>query len=274
MPSNSLSPVTIECYSLSLNGLSMIKLKPRRLRIALLLFSLLLPIENLPIYAYGFVSEESASCQSDSWEAQKETEKKSDILIAALNPSDLIKANETRDTSKPIGDLNVSGKVNSDFSTEYSAITKRILLTSIELERFSLHYRAECLKPSVFRQVRYVCSQEAGAAGALTFEIMAIRQFNIGRNHPLKLSTSALRGAFTTSLITSTIAGSGSALELLNDCFDAIKHKSNGYDPPTAKRYVLTKLDQIDKLLAERENIVAAYKDQAGYRRAVLRARF
>jgi hypothetical protein len=241
------------------------KLKPQGRRLAVLLFSFMLALQNMP--AYSSVSKlentynrEHSSDSSDS--------SNSDSLIAVSNPenskNDLV---VNPDVSDDISSIENSNKV---FSTEYSAITKKILLASIQLERFSLHYRRECLRTSKFRQLRYFAAQEAGAAGALTFEIMAINQFNIGRNHPLKLSTSALRGAFTTSLITSIIAGSGSALELGNDFLDALKHKRDGYDPGTAKKYVLAKLAEIDKLLTERENIVAANKEQPGYERAEL----
>ncbi len=158
----------------------------------------------------------------------------------------------------------------ADFSTEYSTITKEILLSSIELERFSLHYRRECLKPSKFRQIRYFSAQEAGAAGALTFEIMADKQFNTGRKHPLRISFSALRGAFTTSMITSIIAGSSSVLELGNNAYDQFQHKRHGYDPHTAKKYVLAKLANIDNLLARRQAIVEAHNNELGYERAQL----
>jgi len=161
----------------------------------------------------------------------------------------------------------------SDFSTEYSAITKEIILAAIELERFSLHYRRECLKPSVLRQIRFFCAQEAGAAGALTFEIVGTKQFNTGRRHPLKLSAPALRGAFTTSMITSIIAGSGSAVELGNNAWDQFQNKRHGYDPPTAKKYVLTKLATVDQLLMRRHAIVETYNGQPGYERAVLEGR-
>jgi len=241
------------------------KLKPQGLRLAILLFSFMLASQNMPVYSSTSDLEANIGDQEHLSDSSK-----SDILVIAPNPYRTENVSGSFANSKTFSNFSILGNSSDEFSTEYSAITKKIMLASIELERFSLNYRRECLRTSKFRQLRYFAAQEAGAAGALTFEIMAINQFNIGRNHPLKLSTSALRGAFTTSLITSIIAGSGSALELGNDFLDALKHKREGYDSATAKKYVLAKLDEIDKLLSERENIIAANKEQPGYKRAEL----
>ncbi len=231
------------------------RLRSQGWRSVLVLLSFMLALENLPAYANTSI-------------VSPELQPKSDILKPEIQHPTIGHAAVEQPNAKQSSAQYDS--TNNDFSTEYSAITKKIILTSIDLERFSLNYRKECLKPSKFRQIRFFCAQEAGAAGAVAFEATAIKQFNIGRNHPLQISPHALRSAFTASMTTAIVAGSGSALELSNNFYDALKHRAHGYDPHTAKKYVLSKLKELDQLLDRRDSIVENHKGQPGYKRAVL----
>jgi hypothetical protein len=78
---------------------------------------------------------------------------------------------------------------DANFSQQYTAITKKILLKGIELERFSLNYRREATKPAKLRTLRYLGAQEGAAGCLLAFEIGAMEQFNHGRQ---KLTSSEL----------------------------------------------------------------------------------
>jgi hypothetical protein len=154
-------------------------------------------------------------------------------------------------------------------NSEYTTSTKKILLTGIELERFSLNYRLESAKQPKLRQLRYFLAQEAGSAGGLAFEVTGDAQFGKGRKSPLKISQSALRGALATTMSTSIIAGASSGLELTSNLVRAYKNEKNGYDSRSATKFVTAHLKVIDDLLAERQAIVERSHSNPGYERAV-----
>ncbi|MFX7167273.1 hypothetical protein ABTI49_19685, partial [Acinetobacter baumannii] len=84
------------------------------------------------------------------------------------------------------------------------------MLTGVELERYSLHFRMENGKQPKFRRLRFFLAQEAGAAGGLVFETAGDKQFHKGRSHPLQINKRALHESLTTATTCSIIAGSGS----------------------------------------------------------------
>jgi hypothetical protein len=155
------------------------------------------------------------------------------------------------------------------FSQQYTQLTKNILLTGIEVERFSLNFRMESAKQPKFRKLRYFVSQEAGSAGGLAFEVTGVDQFGKGRKRPLQIDKRALHGALAATTTTSIIAGAGSVFELSSNVVQMIKNKRKGYDSHSATKYVSAKLRHIDELLAQREALVAANTDSPSYARAV-----
>ena len=156
-----------------------------------------------------------------------------------------------------------------DFSRKYTAVTKQIMLSGIELERFSLNYRVEALKQPKFRRLRYFAAQETGAAGALAFELIGVREFGIGRHNPLQISPARLHDAFTTAGVTTVIAGSGSCLELASNALRAVQNKRHGFDPGSANKFIAAKLKHLDDLLQERELLVRTHPGDPSYVRAV-----
>jgi hypothetical protein len=159
--------------------------------------------------------------------------------------------------------------IRGDFATEYTAITKRILLSGIELERMGLTYRKEAAKPHTLRLLRYMATQETGAATTLAFEIVADDQFNIGRKRPLRINQHALKGAFTGVMVGSIIAGSGSCAELASNAWQSIKERRFHQDGGSVTNQVAIKLHELDELLAQREALVNLHSDFLGYPRAV-----
>jgi len=157
-----------------------------------------------------------------------------------------------------------------DFSKQYTALTKEVLLAGIELERFSLNYRMESVRQQRFRRLRYFLAQETGASCELAFEATAIKQFGIGRRRPLRVNQRALGNALKAGMTGSIIAGSGSCLELAYNALQALKSKRHGFDTAAANRYVAAKLKRIDDLLVQRDALVAANSDHPAYMRAVV----
>ena len=163
----------------------------------------------------------------------------------------------------------VAAPAPEDLPNQYTAITKKILLCGVDLERFSLHFRLESGKQPKLRRLRYFGAQETGAACGLAFEITGDQQFGLGRRHPLQVSKPVLHRALATATIGSTIAGAGSCLELGLNGMQAIKNMQHGYDRESAATTVIAKLKLLDELLAQREALVAAHPEIPGYERAV-----
>jgi tetratricopeptide (TPR) repeat protein len=151
----------------------------------------------------------------------------------------------------------------------YTQLTRQILLTGIELERFSLNYLLETGHQSRLKKIRYFLTQETGASGGLAFEIGTLRQFDVRRNQPGKINDSSLHAELTTDAITSIIAGSGSCLELICNGARALKNRQHGFDARTANRFVAAKMGDLDRLLAQRNQLVAELSDQPAHSRAV-----
>ncbi len=155
------------------------------------------------------------------------------------------------------------------FSQRYTAITKKILLAGIQIERFSLNFRLRSAKQPKFRKLRYFAAQESAAAGGLAFEIAAVREFGKGRRRPLEINKAPLKRSLNAAMTTAIIAGSASAFELSVNAVQAMKNKKDGFDHKTADRYVASKLKEIDSLIAERGALVAANSTDTAYNRAV-----
>lgn len=158
---------------------------------------------------------------------------------------------------------------DANFSQQYTAITKKILLKGVELERFSLNYRREATKPPKFRTLRYLGAQEGAAGCLLAFEIGAMEQFNRGRQKLTDLNTNALSRSLTTAMTGSIIGASSSAFELSSNIVHAFIRHRHGFDSHTANRYVASHLKDIDELLAQRAALVAAHQNEPAYARAV-----
>lgn len=145
------------------------------------------------------------------------------------------------------------------------AITQKILLKAIELNRFIIHYRLETQRQPKTRRLRYAASQEGGLALLMAYDIITTDQFNKGRKDPLKLSLPTLRRALNCALVGESIAMGGSVLELSSNFLKSIKDKRNGFDSKTANNYFFKTLKELDDLSTEREQVVEANKDNPGY---------
>ncbi len=156
-----------------------------------------------------------------------------------------------------------------DFSAQYTALTKKILLAGIELERFSLNFRMESAMQPKFRRYTYFLAQETGAATGLAFEVTGTKQFGEGRKRLLRVNLRAVSKSLRAAEVGSIIAASGSCLELSGNLIQAVKNRRHGYDHRSANEFVVSKLKEIDDLLAQRSALVAANLDHPAYERAL-----
>lgn len=156
------------------------------------------------------------------------------------------------------------------FGQQYTELTRKTLLSAIELERFSLNFRLESDNQHTFRKIRYFLMQEAGSSCGLAFEIIGDDQFGKGRKRPLKVSKPALQTALKTAATGSIISASSSCFELGVNALHAFNSYRRGYDRHAASVFVASKLRQIDDLLAQRDALVAAHSDDPAQERAVI----
>src|SRR6185369_1890695 len=84
------------------------------------------------------------------------------------------------------------------------------------------------------------------------------------------LNKHSLQHGLRTAEVGSIIAAGGSGVALAANVVKYAKNRNEGFDTRTANRYVSSKLQQIDSLLAERETLVAANSQHPGYNRAVI----
>jgi len=160
--------------------------------------------------------------------------------------------------------------VQADFRSQYSAITKRILMESIALERLSLEYRRKSVHRSQFNKFVFFGTQEAGAATGLAFEATAVQQFGRARRRVRDFEPDTLGNGLRAVEIGSIVAGSGSGYMLSANLAKYIQARKQGKDTASTNKAVTAHLKEVDKLLAERKQLVEANSGDPIYNRAVI----
>ena len=160
-------------------------------------------------------------------------------------------------------DTNYGGTSKTDFERKYERLTLQGLLLGLEFEQYSLSYRIGALSDQKFKRTRYFLGQETAAAGAMTASIIGIDQTTKALHRPSRVSIKALKNLQTVGEVTSIIGASSSGVELAANGWHALKDKIKHRDSKTAAKFLTDKLKQIDKILAEREALIASNTDLA-----------
>jgi len=160
--------------------------------------------------------------------------------------------------------------LEADFSTRYTDYTKRVLLTAVQLERFSLNYRLESCKRPFLDKLVFFSTQETGAATGLAFEICGVQQFGKGRRRLLSFDKDALGRGLRAAEIGSIIAASGSGYELAANIFQYARSRHKGIDTGAANKFVSARLKEMDELIAQRKALVDSNPEHPAHERAVL----
>lgn len=153
----------------------------------------------------------------------------------------------------------------AELIARYRDLGKRALRIGVELERFSLNYRLYGTRHSKLMTLQYAGTQEAGAAGGLAVNILGIREFGAARSDPEKFNGDNLRKGARAAMITSIIAAAGSTASLGYNTFVAISNERKGYSSKQARQFVKGRLAELDRILDEREAIVAAHPEHRFY---------
>ncbi len=153
-------------------------------------------------------------------------------------------------------DSNAGAISQSDFERQYEKLTVRLLLLGLDFEQYSLQYRIEALRDPKSKRTRYFLGQEAAASGSMTAGIIGIDQTRKVLYAPQKVSRRALHNLNTVGGVTSVIGASSSVVELASNSWHAFKDKRDHHDPKTTTAYLANKLQEIDKLLSERDALL------------------
>jgi hypothetical protein len=153
----------------------------------------------------------------------------------------------------------------AELVARYRDLGRRALRIGIELERFSLNYRLNGTRRSKLMALQFAGTQEAGAAGALAVNILGMREFGAVHSDPEKFNGDNLRKGARAAMITSIIAAAGSTASLSYNTFMAVSNGRKGYSSKHARQFVRERLAELDRLLAEREAIVAAHPEHRYY---------
>ncbi len=160
-------------------------------------------------------------------------------------------------------DTTYGGTAQSNFEKKYEKLTLQVLLLGLDFEQYSLNYRMGALSDQKFKRTRYFLGQETAAAGSMAASIIGIDQTTKVLHRPQKVSIKALHNLQTVGEVTSIIGASSSGLELAANSWHALKDKMKQQDSKSATKYLTDELRQIDKLLVEREALLASNADLA-----------
>lgn len=141
-------------------------------------------------------------------------------------------------------------------------LTRDILLKEIELERFNLHYRTEVAKQGRWKGWRYAAFNEANGGLGLAGGLISI--YNRGRRlrDPRNVNVKLQEKANILPMIGSMIAASAAALEFGINGWHELETHGKGFAPKAAKRHVDGLKAEIDTLMAQRDALIAAQKQQ------------
>ncbi|MBA3994882.1 MAG: hypothetical protein C0469_15285 [Cyanobacteria bacterium DS2.3.42] len=155
-------------------------------------------------------------------------------------------------------DTNYGGTDQPSFEKKYEKLTLQLLLLGLDFEQYSLNYRMGALSDQKFKRTRYFLGQETAAAGSMAASIIGIDQTYKALHRPERVNIKALKNLQTIGEVTSIIGASSSGIELAANSWHALKDKVKHRDSKTATRYLVEELKQIDKLMAEREALLAS----------------
>lgn len=146
-----------------------------------------------------------------------------------------------------------------------AVLTRRILLSMINLERFTLTCRLNRIGHPGLRHFRRFLSQQCAAAGEMAIEVNADRQFAKGRFHPERINPRPLRNTTRANVAAMAITAGGSCAEVALDALADRARRRRGLDQRSANRFVRAKIADIDELLAQRDLLVASnYRERGG----------
>lgn len=142
-------------------------------------------------------------------------------------------------------------------------LTRQILLKEIELERFNMHYTTGVAKQGRWKAWRYGGIQELNAGMGLTGSIIGTAERASHIHSPTHIHTELQESANYIPMI-GTFIGAGAALmEFTINEGHELHARGKGFSPGKAVAYVGGLKDDINRLLAERDALIAVENQDA-----------
>ena len=138
------------------------------------------------------------------------------------------------------------------------ALTRKILLTEIELERFNLHYQQEVAKQGRWKGWRYAAFQETNNGLGLAGGIVGAHQRGKHLRSPAHVNAKVQEKANILPMLGSIIGASGAAYEFTVNELHDLDARRKGYSPKAARLKVAAYKTEIDRLLLQRDALVQA----------------
>jgi hypothetical protein len=135
-------------------------------------------------------------------------------------------------------------------------LTKQIMLKTIELEKFNLHYNQEVAKQGRWKGIRYATFGEINAGMGLAGAIISVAYRGDRIHHANKVKPCIQESANYIPMIGSIIGASAAVIELGVNEYHDLQARRKGFAPKAAINHVLNLKAEIDKLFAEREAMI------------------
>jgi hypothetical protein len=135
-------------------------------------------------------------------------------------------------------------------------LTNQTLFKEIDLERFDLEYHRQGHEVSKYRRLRYFLLQQAAGSAHLTANLVNTVETGKHFKTPNDVSGNVFLGTNCVGLTGAVLGSTSSSIELCSNGFLALKNKWTKKDPATARENFLTRVHEIDELLARRSGLV------------------
>lgn len=133
------------------------------------------------------------------------------------------------------------------------ALTDRILLELIDLERYYIDYRMYASREPPTRQTRYFVAQQAAAGLSLASSLVSMIEPAKHLSDPARVDSRVLKRGNHCGLVGVILQGGSSALELGSNTYTAVKNKVKGRDPASSLAEVKKRVASIDALRDKRD---------------------
>jgi hypothetical protein len=136
-------------------------------------------------------------------------------------------------------------------------IDKEIVLEGVRLAKFNINYYLQVNKHYRGRNILYPSVQECGTGASYANSIIDLYQRSANVHHPELQNTSTLKQGAESNLTGQAVKSAGFVFELLQNARFAQIAARKGYSPKRAAMFVQDSAAKIERLLKERELLVA-----------------
>jgi len=145
---------------------------------------------------------------------------------------------------------------NAETEKSILLIDRQLSMECIKLARFNTRFRLQANYHSPQRAWLYPLGQEAGTAAVFANTLVDLDQRAKGLTSLSDISISARKNGICSSIAGNAIRGSSSAVELVENGFVQLRASRNGFSPRGSIMYVRAELDEAEKLLMQRAQLI------------------